>query len=96
MPAEVFLEAVHGPIPGQEEIQFTQCSRYVFSSFLLGAEEQLLQRVDVCHLLEQRVPPSVVSLWWRGHAAAVTGLLLVLAVSCDPVLASYWSLLHVL
>ena len=78
MPAEVFLEAVHGPIPGQGEIQFTQCSRYVFSSFLLGAEEQLLQRVDVCHLLEQRVPPSVVSLWWRGHAAAaaaaVTGL----------------------
>ena len=70
----------------------------MFSSSLLGAEEQLLQRVDVCHLLEQRVPPSVVSLWWRGHAAAAaaTGLLLVLAVSCDPVLASYWSLLHVL
>ena len=41
---------------------------------LLGAEEELLQRVDVCHLLEQRVPPSVVSLRWRGHAAAVTGL----------------------
>ena len=48
----------------------------VFSSFLLGAEQQLLQRVDVRHLLEQRVPPSVVSLGWRGHAAAaaVTGL----------------------
>ena len=42
----------------------------VFSSFLLGAEQQLLQRVDVRHLLEQRVPPSVVSLRWRGHAAA--------------------------
>ena len=60
----------------------------MFSSSLLGAEEQLLQRVDVCHLLEQRVPPSVVSLRWRGHAAAaaaaaVTGLLLVLAESCD-------------
>ena len=80
MPSEVFLEAVHGPIPGQEEIQFTKCSRNVLVLLvsLLGAEEQLLQRVDVCHLLEQRVPPSVVSLWWRGHAAAaaaaVTGL----------------------
>ena len=68
MPAEVFLEAVHGPIPGQRRYNLQMLQ--VFSSFLLGAEQQLLQRVDVRHLLEQRVPPSVVSLRWRGHAAA--------------------------